>query len=598
MFVASYLGPESNRETWNSLASRHANNIDMYTNYTCHQVHGGIILLLTWFIPKDVAHEIQIARSDGALVFTANPIDDRFGGIVNCKLSWNEMLQTSIENTIKLGVHLTSGEIRVNVPAATVEQCFFSDRRASRVVSTDMRFLVHWAGFDLDELAVHSLLQFGVVPPNRSISRSVSRVPAGNTLTWLPADAEPKLRPVYRFKEEHDETNAEQRVAGVLDGIVESTPSDPVLLFSGGVDSGILAARFASLGRRDVRLINFAFSADDPQGEYASQVAGSLGFGCDRVLFRMCRIPEMIERIGREYSFPFVDSSSLPTNLLVEKAAEISGQPTVVIEGTGADGEFGMAPGLIGWSRLHQIPRPIRQAIGGAYDMLALWRNAPTARLEFLVRALRQSARYSLGVGVFCQNGLDGIAYSRRAECLENEVFQPIKELTTDLSPESALSFTDMIQVCAGRFAAKSFDPLRSRGLMPCYPFLQPSMLQLSLSLPWHVKCRNGERKSLLKNILVKAVPRDLVYRKKSGFNAPMAAIMATDVMQDYLRDVALASDSPLIKLLKVKKVTEMVDRVRGGQGVAQGVHNLLWCLVFLSAWLDQCGFARLEAGA
>jgi hypothetical protein len=43
---------------------------------------------------------------------------------------------------------------------------------------------------------------------------------------------------------------------------------------------------------------------------------------------------------------------------------------------------------------------------------------------------------------------------------------------------------------------------------------------------------------------------------------------------------------------LKVENVRKIIDRVNDGHRVAAGVHTFLWCLVFVSSWLSQCGFS------
>jgi asparagine synthase (glutamine-hydrolysing) len=149
------------------------------------------------------------------------------------------------------------------------------------------------------------------------------------------------------------------------------------------------------------------------------------------------------------------------------------------------------------------------------------------------------------------------------------------------------------MQVCAGQFAAKSHDPLRSRGLLPLYPFLNPSMLQLSFSLPWDVKCTKREEKALLKKLLARTIPPELVYREKSGFNAPVERIMRTHVIQEYLHDIVLSDNNPVQHFLITESVEAMIDHICKEKYVIKGVHNFLWCLVFVSAWLKQCGFSR-----
>ena len=49
-----------------------------------------------------------------------------------------------------------------------------------------------------------------------------------------------------------------------------------MLFFSGGVDSSLLAARAAALGRTDIQLLNYAFGQHDPEAAHAQRVAAHL----------------------------------------------------------------------------------------------------------------------------------------------------------------------------------------------------------------------------------------------------------------------------------------------------------------------------------
>src|SRR5207237_3092676 len=139
------------------------------------------------------------------------------------------------------------------------------------------------------------------------------------------------------------------------------------------------------------------------------------------------------------------------------------------------------------------------------------------------------------------QSGLD-----RRACTTARDVQAQLRQaVQTDFGvmgagtvPRDQLSFLDLVWVCAGRMAPKSFDPLRSRGIRPLYPFLQPAMVAGSAALSWEAKCTAGEEKARLKRLLARASPPDWVYRPKSGFTRPAHAVFAGRTVQGYPRDV------------------------------------------------------------
>src|SRR6184192_13346 len=123
--------------------------------------------------------------------------------------------------------------------------------------------------------------------------------------------------------------------------------------FSGGVDSSLLAARLSQLGRHDVRLVNYCFGREDTESPLAARVASHLGLECHQVRHELREVAQVLERVDRDYSFPFGDLSTIPTNILVHGSLSLADESRTVIEGTGADGAFGFGVEYRKWQRLY-----------------------------------------------------------------------------------------------------------------------------------------------------------------------------------------------------------------------------------------------------
>ena len=114
--------------------------------------------------------------------------------------------------------------------------------------------------------------------------------------------------------------------------------------------------------------------------------------------------------------------------------------------------------------------------------------------------------------------------------------------------------------MCAGIFAAKTFDPLATRGFRPLYPFMEPEMVRLSLSLSYETRCPAGESKGLLKELLAESLPRDWIYRTKSGFVPPFAEIISTAARSEYVRETVLSSRNPLLGYFREDRLVELFE--------------------------------------
>ena len=336
-----------------------------------------------------------------------------------------------------------------------------------------------------------------------------------------------------------------------------------------------------------MRLINFSFGPDDPEAQHAQRVAAHLGLACEQIMYRPEDVVPMLQRIGRDYSFPFVDRSVIPTNLLVNASRGLIGGNHVVLEGTGADGAFGA------WtphSRVAHLPRPARQALAAGYGWLELWRQ-PT-ELERVARLARGSVQMPTAHAlVIAQNVLDQIAYrmptATRQE-IETALGEHVEVLSTGLEVEQQFSLLDLVHICAGIFAAKSFDPLRTAGIRPIYPFLEPPMLRLSAALNYAEKNAPGRSKAVLRRLLAQQLPVELIERPKSGFIPPMRAILARPDVQAFVRAEVMRPDNPVLALCNQRIAEQMLARAGNDQPLAGGAYRFLWAVIFASCWLRQ----------
>ena len=479
----------------------------------------------------------------------------------------------------------------VRVPPATPQPCYIVNAFGGQMLTDDLRLCAAVTGAVLDPVGVYALLLWGQAPAPHTILRGVTRLAGGHRFD---VDGS-KLTATRDFSPDPDPTTdmelAERRVEDVLDRVIGGIPANAMLFFSGGVDSSLLAARAAALGRNDIQLLNYAFGPDDPEAAQALRVAAHLRLACERVTHDASQMAHVLDRLATDYAFPFGDLSTLPSNLLVHAALGKS-QPTAVVEGTGADGAFGMGATYPRWRAIFALPAPVRLAGGAAYDWLRLWQF--DFYLERVLRFVRKSTRLGIRPAVLALHSLDDIAF-RVPEGTR------VDEPTELVSPEERLSLLDLAWVCAGRMAPKTLDPLRLRGVQPIYPYLEPELVQVSTSLSWSVKCAGGEEKWLLKSLLARSLPKALVYRRKSGFTPPYRATLASAPLQAFLHDVVLAPHNPMLEFCDVPTVRALVERAGSGAHLSSGGVDFLWCLAFTSGWLQQlpaAGVARQRSVA
>jgi len=593
MFFSAYIGTDAGLSPWEDALRAHAAWLGLRWKIESRRLGERTYVSFGWLDqkPPDVTRHLKqignhlVARTSGDV--SSMDYSVRVSDILD------GMVHNGHSNDIRIIVPVNNGGLTIVIPPTTPEPFYYTRISQGFVFGDDVRLFRNLMEIELDERAIFGIFQYGAIPPPLTIYRNVHRIPNGHMFE-LPANlSEPTCTPFFqptdRLRENGGTFNPEIRVQEALNEVLARTPSSTALYFSGGVDSALLASQLVRLGRTDIQLINYSFGTHDQEGCLARQMAKHLGLKYHQVTHDTGKVSELLNRLGRDYSFPFGDFSTIPTNILVQESLVPGDDPLTVMEGTGADGAFGLAAAYSRWKWIYAVPCPMRRMTDSAYGGLNLWKR--NTRTERLARFVRKSVHMSLGHAVVAQNALEGIAYSTpdyiRAD-LEQAIRTKLEVLSAGAEPKERLSLLDLVWVCAGVMAAKSFDPLRIRGIQPFYPYLEFPMVSLSTSLSWDEKCEAGEAKAPLKKLLARSVPEEWVYRPKSGFTPPYKEIFGSKPFQDFLHDVVLSPRNPLIAFCRIENVTTMIERARHHQSLSIGACDFLWALTFSSGWLDQ----------
>ena len=480
-----------------------------------------------------------------------------------------------------------SESVRIDVPLVTPEQVYYVEHERLFVAGNDLRPLAAWAGFEPDPHSAAAFMQYGMVPAPMTLIRGVSRVPNGFSLTYRGGSNASVRRETPPIAEWTAPTDVES-TPGKLDRALKTTPSGAVVFFSGGTDSGLIAARLSALGRTDVQLVNYAFGEDDDDSRAAEKLAGSLGLPFHRIRHDDAGLPDLFDRIGADSIFPFNDLSVIPTHRMLHASRELLTAGGAALLGVGADDIYDGGLKIRSWDDVYRVPRFLR---GLAVGLLALtrpwWRDDRSRRVWGILRR-SLSSRHPLGP-LLMHNDLAGIGYpyggvQRRIDAAWNEVYDPFTE---GLSPEGRLSFAYLLNGGMG-WEAPKFDPLRRFGVRSLYPFLDGEMLPHGFSLDWDQKCEGTKDKVLLKKLLRDSVPGGLEQRPKRGFSPPYERLLGNSDVQERMRAVLLDTDAPFAACYDAGFLRRALDRGRAGMTPNRGVMNLIWAAFFASSWLAQ----------
>ncbi len=594
MFFFAYLGVPQGEPRWREILRRRAVWLGLSAWASSRAVADGRVFAFGWagLRPPDTQ---ALVREEGDRL-TIIPLD----ALTRAEALAQELPRGFETNATRLDVSLTSGEMRIAVPILSVEQFYYAHDGGDWAFGNDLRLMVDWAGLRLHPLAAYLMFQCDYVPPPHTLSETVRRVRPGHRF-MLPPNGPPSERQFFHPPDlaspadlagPADDRDPVARVRGALDSVLGRIGHPAAVHFSGGVDSGLIAARLAALGRNDVRLHNFTTGpASDPFYDLARDMANHVGLPCDRLVWDASTVPAMLEDLAREYAVPVPDPAFLPTLALVRDAERRADFPAMVATGTGAAHPFQTALRLASWSRVYAIPYPLRQ-LGALAYRLEFWRRQGTAAR--IASTLQRSTEFTLMQNAaFLHGVLHGMAYDIPPEfraavrdALDEAQTRPVQGMT----PEDQVAMAAMLRHGTHMCGARPFDPLRRRGALTVHVYMEPQVVRTAFSIPWHVKRGGGEGKALLKALLAQSVPREWVYRKAQGFLTPFRDVFTHPRVRQMVGDVVLAPGNPATAFCRPEGVRRVFGRALAGESLHVGAERFVWVLTALSLWLAQVG--------
>lgn len=504
---------------------------------------------------------------------------------------------------ISLHLHPARAELRAEAPIGSAVQLQHARLDGGWLLTDDIRLLRRVSDPPVDPVGVYGLLKIGAIPAPYTIFEGVARIRPGTAIVydglaggmreehpWREAVGRLASIPAAASLEE-----ARERVIGAVDRALESLPEEGSVMFSGGVDSTLIAARLAAMGRSDVKLAHMRFAYLPEETRVAQALADHLRLPMTTLTYDPASAAELLPLIGHEWPFPFNDSSVVPTRAAALFALSV-GAPAVA-EGTAAG--FLAGPLITAWQRRgRRLPRPLRSLVARGIRSSGAWRLG--GRLEKVAR-LAGRRDLPMAASYVVKNALDGIAYDVPPNVLDRlgeAVVGPLDGMPTGPESIESLGLTSLVTRSAGRYAPKVMGPLSLRGASGLHAFMNQTLIETELGAGGEWTDR--ENKAMLKSQLARQVPPELVYRPKSSFTPRIEDILA---VAEVRRAVAEAIDdgAPLAPFVRPAPVRLLLRRAAeepgAGSVVAGRAGRWLWALAFTHLWLRDTDFGPDQTG-
>lgn len=464
---------------------------------------------------------------------------------------------------------------------------------------------------DRDALALY--LRDGHLPAPHTLLRDVYKVPPGCYLRFSSTDAQ-FPHPVAYWSAQEMLLNAaqnpfrgdEQAALDAVDALVHDAVrlrmvSDVPLgaFLSGGVDSSLVVAHMQRLSSQPVRTFTVGFAeAEFDEAHHARAVAHQLG--TDHTEFRLSARDalDLLPTAAAHLDEPMQDSSLLPT-WLVSKMART--QVTVSLSGDGGDELFGgyqrYQKVLLRHAQLKNLP-PQLSAVGQTVSAeLARGRKLELLKrlerhLPGPVRARQPLSRLELYLDGATRGSLENLygffmSHWRVPPVLFAAPPSPYASFTglpdaTQVPDElSRLMYLDLVRYLPDDVLTKVDRASMAVSLEAREPLLDHRLVALAFSLPSSLRVRGGRGKYILRRLLQRYLPVELIDRPKQGFGIPLAAWLRGPLRpwaEELLREEALYADGLLdarpIRLAWQEHLSGSWDH-----------SHKLWGLLMFQAW-------------
>lgn len=468
----------------------------------------------------------------------------------------------------------------------------------------------HWQP-KLDRAALAGYLRHGYVPAPRSIYEGVQKLPPGHILQ-VDADGTEtltcfwNLRQIARDGVRHRDTRPETEQLESLhellkDAVKRRMIADVPLgaFLSGGIDSSTVVALMQAQSTQAVKTFSIGFQDEAfNEADHARAVAKHLGTDHTELVIDPAHARAVIPDLPFMYDEPFSDSSQIPTFLVSKLARE---KVTVSLSGDGGDEIFAGYVRYLGidrlWNGVGSVPAGLRRAASGAIQLLspdawdAVFSPVPARhKPKFLGDKIHK------GAAILAESDADAM-YAALVSQWDSEALvnggltRPANDATLrDDLPETIarLRYRDMTTYLPDDILTKVDRASMAVALEARVPLLDHRVVEYAWTLPPDRLLQGNQGKKLLRQVLYKYVPREMVERPKTGFGMPVGDWLRgplRDWAEDLLADTKLRQDG-LIDPTPVRlRWQEHLSGKRNWQ-------HSLWTVLMFQAWRARWGSA------
>ncbi|MCM1103090.1 MAG: asparagine synthase (glutamine-hydrolyzing) [Clostridium sp.] len=414
------------------------------------------------------------------------------------------------------------------------------------VFFSDPAALQAYPGFsaEIDRNALALYMRYGFIPAPFSVYEGIYKLEAGCILTirmpfgrdnvtceryWSMEEAAEKgARDPFQDSEEEAADRLEELLTDAIRGqLISDVPVGAFL--SGGTDSPLIVALMQKISKAPVKTFTIGFEEKKyNEAQFAKEIARHLCTEHTQLYVTEKELLEVIPKLSEIFTEPFADSSQIPTYLVSRLAKS---KVTVALSGDAGDELFcgyNTYPKIAAlYGRTNRLPVWFRRAGAAVMGMPGIRRGKDAYRIACCLRAetpeeLHEAVCYHTDykaeqLVVREKKRTGGIMPEWLGHCNRADRNEHIFGVMEKMMYKDMLTYhPDDILVKVDR--AGMAVSLENR-----VPMLDRDVVEFSYRIPISYKYdAQGVSKKILKTILYRYVPKEMLDRPKKGFSVPL----------------------------------------------------------------------------
>ncbi len=460
-------------------------------------------------------------------------------------------------------------------------------------------------------------MRHNYIPAPYSIYQDIHKLTPG-TLLHIPHTIQPGALPdpvpYWNMKEvaEYGVRNpvklADEEAIDTLDCLLRESIRTKMIsdvplgaFLSGGYDSSAVVALMQEESTQKIKTFSIGFHEKAyNEADHAKRVASHLGTDHTELYVTPEQAMDVIPRLPTLYDEPFSDPSQIPTFLVSEMTRQ---HVTISLSGDGGDELFAgyeryfFADSL--WKKIGRIPYPLRKVLASGLKGInptllssslqwlsphfssyggkgpigdKLHKGADLLMFrqfeEFYLRLMshwKDTANLVLGAEEPLTSLTDSTKWAELADCMQR------------------MQYLDTISYLPDDILVKVDRAAMGVSLETRVPFLDHRVVEYAWCLPQHMKVRNGEGKWILRRLLDKYIPSELMDRPKMGFGVPIDSWLRgplRDWAEELLNEKRLREEGYFNPSPIREKLAEHISGDRNWQ-------YYLWDVLMFETWID-----------